>query len=141
LFAPLVQSADFQRVLAAPMKARSEHFAVHHLLASPADRRKVVPDLSTESAPDAVEIVDNLPHWLGMVVPKRHAKRAVTRNLVKRQMRALFAAQLPVLPGGLWILRLRRPLDRQQFPSAASDALRSVLRAELTTVLQRAAAR
>lgn len=78
-------------------------------------------------------------HWLGLVVPKRHAKRAVTRNLIKRQMRALMQAHVSSLAPGLWVLRLRRPIDRQVFSSPASDALRSAVRAELTVLLARAA--
>ncbi len=77
--------------------------------------------------------------WLGTVVPKRHAKRAVTRTLLKRQVRAAVARHAERLPAGVWVVRLRSPFDRQQFPSAASEALRAAVRAELDTVLQRAA--
>jgi len=77
--------------------------------------------------------------WLGMVVPKRHAKRAVTRSLLKRQLRAVIARHADRLPPGLWVLRLRSPFDRQQFPSAASEALRHAVREELEVLLQRAA--
>jgi ribonuclease P protein component len=153
--AKLVQAADFERVLATPSKARSPHFAVHHLAARPvptAWRRKhpVVPELSTADAPEAAVSVDNssLPpseppegQWLGVVVPKRHAKRAVTRTLVKRQMRAVFAGEAAHLGAGLWVLRLRSGFAAQAFPSASSDALRAAVRAELHTMLQRAAAR
>jgi ribonuclease P protein component len=152
--ARLVQAADFQRVLATPSKARSPHFAVHHLAAGPSPtawqrRHPVVPELSTADAPEASNSVDNsrahasppLLRWLGLVVPKRHAKRAVTRNLVKRQMRAVFADQAAGLGAGLWVLRLRSGFPVQEFPSAASDALRAAVRAELTTMLQRAASR
>ena len=72
-----------------------------------------------------------------MVVPKRHAKRSVTRQLLKRQIRAAFAER-PGMPPGLWVVRLRSPVDRQKFPSAASDALRSAVRAELAQLLDRA---
>lgn len=75
--------------------------------------------------------------WVGMVVPKRHAKRSVTRQLLKRQIRAAFA-QATGMPPGLWVVRLRSPFDRQQFPSAASDALRAAARAELAQLLERA---
>ncbi|MFG5410316.1 ribonuclease P protein component [Piscinibacter sakaiensis] len=75
--------------------------------------------------------------WLGMVVPKRHAKRSVTRNLVKRQIRAVFddvglaGERAAGLRPGLWVVRLRAPIDRSRFPSAASDALRRAMRDEL----------
>lgn len=76
--------------------------------------------------------------WLGYVVPKRHAKRAVTRTLLKRQIRAVFG-DLPELPPGLWVVRLRMPFDRKQFPSASSDALRAVARAELLQLTRKLA--
>lgn len=74
---------------------------------------------------------------MGIVVPKRHAKRSVTRQLLKRQIRAAFAER-PGMPPGLWVVRLRSPFDRQKFPSAASDALRAAARAELAQLLDRA---
>ncbi|MEO3715274.1 ribonuclease P protein component [Roseateles flavus] len=69
--------------------------------------------------------------WLGCVVPKRHARRAVTRSLIKRQIRAVFADAAGLLPPGLWVVRLRLPVDRKQFPSAASDPLKALVREEL----------
>ncbi|GAP37839.1 ribonuclease P protein component [Piscinibacter sakaiensis] len=85
--------------------------------------------------------------WLGMVVPKRHAKRSVTRNLVKRQIRAVFddvglaGERAAGLRPGLWVVRLRAPIDRSRFPSAASDALRRAMRDELAGMLRQAARR
>lgn len=85
-----------------------------------------------------------------MVVPKRHAKRSVTRNLIKRQIRSVVAASfgdaigmdaLNGLAPGLWVVRLRSPIDRKVFPSAASDALRRRLHDELCTVVAQAAQR
>jgi ribonuclease P protein component len=92
--------------------------------------------------------VDDSPDgwWLGLVVPKRHARRAATRNLLKRQMRAQLSQALHTmppaarLPSGLWVLRLKSPFDKAQFPSAASAALRAAARSELASLLQRAAA-
>lgn len=76
---------------------------------------------------------------MGTVVPKRHAKRAVTRNLLKRQMRAAMDLHAGSLPAGLWVLRLKAPFDRKQFESPASDPLRCCARDELAMLLQRAA--
>ena len=73
--------------------------------------------------------------WLGSVVPKRHARRAVTRNLIKRQIRATLASHAHELPHGLWVVRLRAPFDRAAFASAASVALRAAARAELDGLL------
>ena len=79
--------------------------------------------------------------WLGLVVPKRHARRAVTRNLLKRQMRQLMQVHAPALAPGLWVLRLKAPFDRKQFTSPASDDLRHCAHDELALLLQRAATR
>lgn len=79
--------------------------------------------------------------WIGCVVPKRHARRAVTRSLLKRQIRMALQRHASGLPGGLWLVRLRGPFAPQQFPSAASDALREAARAELDQLLARIARR
>jgi ribonuclease P protein component len=78
-------------------------------------------------------------HWLGLVVPKRHAKRAVTRNLIKRQLRAAMARHAGRLPPGLWVVRLRQGFDRQAFPSPASEPLRESAHAEIELLFSRAA--
>ena len=146
----MLRSADFERVLAQATCARSAHFAVHHVRARPSLLKKPVrradsEELSTvgaltfpppvdESSADAIA-----GWWVGTVVPKRHARRAVTRTLLKRQMRAAMAAHAPVLPAGLWVLRLKAPFDVRQFTSPASQPLRCCAREELAALLQRAA--
>jgi ribonuclease P protein component len=72
--------------------------------------------------------------WLGTVVPKRHARRAATRNLIKRQMRRAAAAE-SALPAGLWVVRLRNPFQKSDFPSASSDALSAAAADELAKLL------
>ena len=153
----IVRSADFERVLGRSSRLRSPHFAVHHLAdrpsepakpkhlrpASPAELSTGQADLSTANAQPVHMVVDDVPlegAWLGAVVPKRHAKRAVTRNLLKRQIRGAFTAASD-LPAGLWVVRLRAPFDRKLFPSASSDALRSLVREELTLLLGKLPAR
>ena len=70
---------------------------------------------------------------LGVVIAKRLAPRAVTRNLAKRISREIFRkAGLPPLD---CIVRLNKPLvSREQ--SAASRLLRKALATELTRLLQ-----
>lgn len=151
----MLRSADFQRVLALPPRSRSTHFAAHHVSACPSALAKPVrkaakAELSTGDAPSCPPLVDELPApateappagcWLGLVVPKRHAKRAVTRNLLKRQMRSVMDSHASGLPPGLWVLRLKAPFDRQQFSSPGSEALTAAARAELDLLLQRALA-
>ena len=86
----IVRSADFQRVLALPPRSRSTHFAAHFVSARPSLPAKPVKkglskELSTGDAPSCPPLVDDSSPapvtgwWLGMVVPKRHAKRAHQR--------------------------------------------------------------
>jgi ribonuclease P protein component len=77
--------------------------------------------------------------YLGAVVPKRHARRAVTRSLLKRLIYAAGERHVAALALGLWIVRVRRPFDRVAFPSAASMALRAAARNELDSLFRAAA--
>lgn len=143
----LVQKADFERVLATPPGPRSAHFAVHHVVAGPTMSPRLKADsvssqLSTAAAPSCPQPVDDsVPkQWIGCVVPKRHARRAVTRSLIKRQIRGMFDKHAPGLAAGLWLVRLRQPFAPAQFPSARSEALRRAVHAELDSLLARARA-
>ena len=78
--------------------------------------------------------------WVGAVVPKRHARRAVTRSLLKRQIYAAAERHRDRMAPGLWIVRLRSPFDRAEFKSAASQALLRRARAELDHLLATAVA-
>lgn len=85
---------------------------------------------------------------LGLVVPKRQARRAVTRNLVKRQVRAAWdgwwrlAADRPeAWVYTDWVVRLRAPIDRKQFISGRSEVLAALLHAELQGLFEAAARR
>jgi ribonuclease P protein component len=78
-------------------------------------------------------------HWLGLVVPKRHAKRAVTRNLIKRQARAALRLYAATLPPGLWVVRLRQGFDRAAFTSPSSEPLQAAVRGEMVQLFERAA--
>lgn len=80
--------------------------------------------------------------WLGLVVPKRHARRAVTRSLLKRRIRAAVeVATTAGLTPGMWVVRLRSPFARSEFTSAASDRLSSIAADELATLMSDALAR
>ena len=150
--ARLVKTADFERVLGARRRATTDHFAVHHLAARPSTSGQVgagpAPGkLSTISDPFSALPVDDSPAgslsdariWVGAVVPKRHARRAVTRSLIKRQIYAAAERHRDRLGPGLWIVRLRSPFDRKHFVSAASQALRDDARRELESLLEAAA--
>jgi ribonuclease P protein component len=147
----IVRPADFESVLGAPQRSRSAHFAVHYVAGVPARAfaaaqqagtatvvQQLSPKLSTDAEPGSARLVDDCRHWLGLVVPKRHARRAVTRNLIKRQLRAAMARHLAELPGGLWVVRLRAPFDREQFLSPSSEVLRSAAHGEAEVLFHQA---
>ncbi len=143
----IVRPADFERALGASTRSRSTHFVAHHTAGRPLALMPAVPDtqnteLSTGDAQSSPQVVDELPPawWLGAVVPKRHARRAVTRTLMKRQIRAAMQRHASALHAGLWVIRLKAPFDRQLFPSASSDALKHTVSQELDKLLSRAAA-
>jgi ribonuclease P protein component len=55
---------------------------------------------------------------LGLVVPKKLAKRAVARNTVKRLSREFFRLNQHELAHGLWVLRLKTNINRRPLSSA-----------------------
>ena len=156
VIARLVRSVDFERVLRTRSRASSAHFAVHHVADRPSTRSKPASqgsskELSTDEPYVSAAPVDDSPPlppvsapeavWLGAVVPKRHARRSVTRTLLKRQIRAAVSDHAKALASGLWVIRLRAPFDRKRFVSAASDELKGAARAELAQLLSSAAHR
>jgi ribonuclease P protein component len=145
-----VHSAEFEALLGAPVRARSAHFCVHHLstlrfaaVATPpaARRKKLSTGCETPGAATVDDFRSGAPaHRFGAVVPKRHAKRAVTRSLLKRLVREAVARRLDHLPDGAWLVRLKASFETAQYPSAASRALHDAAARELDELIARAAA-
>lgn len=71
--------------------------------------------------------------WLGALLPKRWARRAVTRNTLRRQIYAV-AAESSSLRSGAMVVRLHSAFDLKAFPSATSAALKHAVRTELQTL-------
>jgi ribonuclease P protein component len=69
--------------------------------------------------------------WLGAMIPKRWAKRAVTRNAIKRQIYSVSAEHEAALVQRAHVVRLRAPFDRAHYISACSDMLKRDVRLEL----------
>lgn len=128
---------DIEALLGTRPLAKTEHFALHGRPGSAVLRK-----LSTEDAPSRDHSVDNYPERFGFatLVPKRHARRATTRNLIKRQVRASLQDRRGGLGTQQLLIRMRAPLDLGQFPSAASRALRTSVRAELDMLLSQTTA-
>lgn len=121
--------------MAGPPVVKTAHFALH-MAAAPLALK------TPEGAPAPVGVLSRPLFtgpgpWVGVVVPKRWARRAVTRNLIKRQIYALAQERLLALPCAAMVVRLRSGFDRQQFVSAASDTLKGAVRTELQMLFAR----
>lgn len=120
---------QFQALLAHRPVARTAHFALHRLPLADAQAA-----LAGDAAARALfQPADQA--WLGAMVPKRWARRAVTRNAIRRQIYAVGQALQPPLPADAHLVRLRAGFAPQQFPSASSRALKAAVRAELLQLL------
>ena len=115
--------------------ARSEHFALHrsslpvHALAS-AESKSAEPKASRPLFSPTDEL------WIGAMVPKRWAKRAVTRNAIKRQIYNVSAEFSPRQRPAAFVVRLRRDFSRKTFLSATSDLLKQAIRSELLALMR-----
>jgi ribonuclease P protein component len=76
---------------------------------------------------------------LGVIAPKRWAKRAVTRNLIKRQVYAVSHEMSARLPCAYLVVRQHAAFSREQFISASSKALKLAVRQELQQLLAQVA--
>ena len=130
---------QFQAVLAGGIVARTSHFALHRLVLEPAGA--AVSEAALEGARPVLakplfSHVDQT--WLGAMVPKRWAKRAVTRNAIKRQIYTITGAADGVrLPQAAYVVRLKSGFDRKEFISATSDELKLAVRLELHRLFDR----
>lgn len=130
--------SQFQAVLAGGTLAKTAHFALHCLkLDKPVNKSLAdAPFAVRERALFAVADV-----WMGALVPKRWAKRAVTRNAIKRQIYSVSQDFAPTLPVAAHVVRLRSGFAHAQFPSATSDALMAAVRQEMQQLFAAAAGR
>ena len=117
---------QFQAALSGTMVAKSTHFALHRSgldLNARESGHKLFPASGT---------------WIGAMVPKRWAKRAVTRNTIKRQIYTVSTCLEQAVEPAAFLIRLRRDFSRQVFLSASSAALKDAVRAELMALVQTA---
>jgi ribonuclease P protein component len=117
--------AQFQQLMKNPPVARSKHFVVHRATnPAPAPEDVIKPDPSH---------VNGL--CLAALLPKRWAKRAVTRNALRRQIYAAFANQQTQLVPVPHLVRMRAAMDPTLFTSACSDPLKKAVRQEIDQLL------
>jgi len=157
----LKNRAQFQAVLAQRVIAKTEHFALHrHPLGgacvSGARARPPSPSAALEPALlEPMQMISFTVHpqskpqfdrpvfpsvelWLGAMVPKRWAKRSVTRHAIKRQIYDVLDARLEPDEQAAYLVRLRSGFSRQQFLSSTSELLKQAVRFELHSLMDRA---
>lgn len=122
--------------------SRTEHFALHRSELDPPPSPKPqrdVPAAAGSRSERAPALFGVREPWIGALVPKRWAKRAVTRNAIKRQVYIVSQSFESELPVAAHVVRLRASFDRARFISATSDLLKQAVRTELQELFHRAA--
>jgi ribonuclease P protein component len=111
--------------------AKTPHFALHRC--------------ASGAVVEGASLFPTAETWLGVLLPKRQARRAVTRNAIRRQIYESARLVREGLPQAALVVRLRLEFSRKQFVSASSAALKAAVRAELdqlwARVVQHEAAR
>ena len=125
---------QFQAVLAGAIVAKTTHFALHR---NALDAKPVQAESGSSVVdPAARSLFPVQDVWLGAMVPKRWAKRAVTRNAIKRQIYTVSADFSHQYPQAAYVVRLRRDFSRKEFISATSELLKQAVRAEVQSLMQ-----
>jgi ribonuclease P protein component len=123
--------AQFQQLMAYPPVARTQHFVVHRGYGKAAS---APPPPSDTTAKQAVPLQGLC---MATLIPKRWAKRAVTRNAVRRQIMAAFSNEQKKLMPVPHLVRLQSSFDTKLFTSASSAALKNEVAQEVAQLLKR----
>ena len=120
--------AQYKTVQGGELVAKSSHFALHRVKLDSA-LAVIFPHPPSSLFPDN-------GGWLGAMAPKRCAKRAVTRNAIKRQIYIVSPSLLSDFAQAAYLVRLRREFSRKDYPSAWSATLKNAVRTELLVLMQ-----
>ena len=128
----LKQWSEFQAVMSAGSVARTPHFVLHQwqppVKASTGSGFEETPTL----------FADGLLA-MGALTPKRWAKRAVTRNMIRRQIHAVSQEFEIGLKPTAYVVRLRATFQTQIYVSASSAVFKQAVREELKQLFARVA--
>ena len=108
----ITRREDFDVVMSAGVFATTSHFALHAHINNPP-----------------------MPFRIGAVVPKRWAKRATTRNSIKRQIYNLAGRGPQAFANMDLVIRLRKTFPTNEYISATSRKLKTDVRMELEQLL------
>jgi ribonuclease P protein component len=121
----LKQWSEFQAVMSTGTVSRTPHFVLHQWQSpGKATTGSGFEETQTLFAEGVL--------MMGALTPKRWAKRAVTRNLIRRQIHAVAHEFEKALTPTAYVVRLRATFNSEKFVSASSDVLKQVVRQELT---------
>ena len=112
--------------MACRVVAKTPHFVLHQWSENKTEKAATGPGFEKAPALFAEGVL-----LLGALTPKRWAKRAVTRNLIKRQIFNVTQTMAHHLEPTAYVVRLRSGFSVSQFPSASSEALKAAVRSEL----------
>jgi len=126
---------DFQKVMReGEIVSRSQFFVLHLTT----DEKF---NASLNSSPKPLHV--NKPNQevqlrVGALVPKRWAKRAVTRNTIKRLIYAHLELNQSFWPKThLMVVRLKKEIGKNEFISATSSHLKTTINADLTELFKK----
>jgi ribonuclease P protein component len=125
--------SEFQAVMSAGSVARTPHFVLHQWQPSV----KASTGSGFEETPTL--FVDGVL-MMGALTPKRWAKHAVTRNLIRRQVHAVSREFEKSLMPTAYVVRLRATFNPKKFVSASSVVLKQSVRDELKQLFGRVSA-
>jgi ribonuclease P protein component len=125
--------SEFQAVMSAGSVARTPHFVLHQWQPSV----KASTGSGFEETPTL--FVDGVL-MMGALTPKRWAKHAVTRNLIRRQVHAVSREFEKSLMPTAYVVRLRATFNPKKFVSASSVVLKQIVRDELKQLFGRVSA-
>jgi ribonuclease P protein component len=115
---------DFQIVLSGEKSSRTAYFSLHSC------ERSLVGHIKG--------IQDPLKNILfGALVPKRCAKRAVTRNSIKRQIRSIVSQQTTLSSDKAYVIRLHKEIKSTLTKSADSDVIKEIIRNDLIVLFEK----
>ena len=154
---------QFQAVLAGTIVARTDHFVLHQntldaKVPLPNGKHQPTGGPSLQGAINVtpqtlarteglagspasasksrhVSLFPRVDVWMGAMVPKRWARRAVTRNAIKRQIYTVSAEFSDAYPPAAYVVRLRREFSRKLFISAVSSDLKEAVRHEIVALM------
>lgn len=127
----LLSRAHFQAVLRSPPVANSEHFALHRV------ELALFKELTAKSSPTRASSQGSFDEDIvGALLPKKWAKRAVTRNAIRRQIYRISDQLNPDAPACAHVVRMKKKLDPKAFLSASSVTLKSAIYQELLDLIK-----